>query len=106
MASAWQTAVVTAIERETATARTITLRPATPLGHRPGQHVVVRLTAPDGYTASRSSSIATPPIESGEIALTVELLPGGEVSAFLHDDLLVGDELEIRGPIGGWFTWE
>ena len=106
MASPWQAATVTAIAPETPTAKTISLRPATPLGHRPGQHVVVRLTASDGYTASRSYSIATPSTDGGEIDLTIERLPDGEVSTFLHDDLLVGDELEIRGPIGNWFTWQ
>jgi ferredoxin-NADP reductase len=70
-----------------------------------GQHYVVRLTAPDGYQAARSYSIASPPDESGEIELTVERLDDGEVSSFLHDELAVGDELEVRGPIGGWFVW-
>jgi ferredoxin-NADP reductase len=105
VASPWQTATVTSIGRETPSAVTIGLLSTTPLDHEPGQHVVVRLTAPDGYTASRSYSIATPPDPSGEIALTVERLPEGEVSTFLHDDLLVGDDLEIRGPIGSFFTW-
>jgi ferredoxin-NADP reductase len=76
------------------------------LDHRAGQHVIVRLTAPDGYTASRSYSIATPPDESKEFELTVERLEGGEVSAFLHDEVAVADDLEVRGPIGGWFVWE
>ena len=105
MGSAWQTAVVTAMERETATAKTITLRPAMPLGHRPGQHVVVRLTAPDGYTASRSYSVASAPDDTGEIELTVEKLVDGEVSEFVHDVVVPGDELEVRGPIGGFFAW-
>jgi ferredoxin-NADP reductase len=104
-ASPWQEATVTAVRPETTTAVTIGLRPTTPFDHRPGQHVVVRLTAPDGYTASRSYSIATPAQPDGEIELTVERLPEGEVSSFLHDDLIVGDVLEIRGPIGGYFVW-
>ena len=66
---------------------------------------MVRLTAPDGYTASRSYSVASAPDDSNEIELTVERLEGGEVSTFLHDDVAVGDELEVRGPIGGWFVW-
>ena len=74
--------------------------------HRAGQHYVVRLTAPDGYTASRSYSIASAPDGSAEIELTVERLEDGEVSTFLHDDVAVGDELEVRGPIGGWFVWD
>ena len=77
-----------------------------PFAHRAGQHVVVRLTAPDGYTASRSYSIASAPDGSPEIELTVERLEGGEVSTFLHDEVAVGDELEVRGPIGGWFVWD
>ena len=70
-----------------------------------GQHYVLRLTAPDGYTASRSYSVASAPDGSREIELTVERLPDGEVSSFLHDEVVVGDELEVRGPIGGWFVW-
>ena len=101
MAAPWQTATVTAIAPETPTAKTISLRPATPLGHRPGQHVVVRLTAPDGYNASRSYSVGSAPDGGHEIDLTVERLAEGEVSTFLHDELGVGDTLEVRGPIGG-----
>jgi ferredoxin-NADP reductase len=70
-----------------------------------GQHFVLRLTAPDGYTASRSYSVASAPDGSKEIELTVERLPEGEVSSFMHDEVVVGDELEVRGPIGGWFVW-
>ena len=66
----------------------------------------MRLTAPDGYTASRSYSVASPPDGSDEIELTVERLDDGEVSTFLHDVVEVGDELEVRGPIGGWFVWD
>jgi ferredoxin-NADP reductase len=78
---------------------------AEPRPHMAGQHYVVRLTAPDGYRASRSYSIASPPDGSGAIELTVERLDDGEVSSFLHDDLVVGDQVEVRGPIGGWFVW-
>ena len=73
--------------------------------HLPGQHCVMRLTAPDGYTAVRSYSIASAPDGSAEIELTIERLVGGEVSEFLHDEVIVGDVLEVRGPIGGWFVW-
>ena len=76
-----------------------------PSRHLAGQHYVVRLTAPDGYTASRSYSVASAPDESNEIELTVERLNGGEVSTFLHDVVEVGDEIEVRGPVGGWFVW-
>jgi ferredoxin-NADP reductase len=78
--------------------------PAWP-GHRAGQHVDVRLTAPDGYQAQRSYSIASGP-EDSELVLTVERLDDGEVSPYLVDELMVGDELELRGPIGGYFVWE
>ena len=75
-------------------------------GHRAGQHVDVRLTAPDGYQAQRSYSIASPPEDGMRVALTVERLDDGEVSSFLVDDVRTGDEIELRGPIGGYFTWD
>jgi ferredoxin-NADP reductase len=102
----WQHAAVIGIRPETPSAKTFRLRLERPSGHLAGQHYVVRLTAPDGYTASRSYSVASPPDGSAEIELTVERLPEGEVSMFLHDELVVGDELEVRGPIGRWFVWE
>ncbi len=74
-------------------------------GHRAGQHVDVRLTAEDGYQAQRSYSIASPP-EDPRLALTVERLEDGEISPYLTDELRPGDRLELRGPIGGYFTWE
>jgi ferredoxin-NADP reductase len=74
-------------------------------GHRAGQHVDVRLTAEDGYQAQRSYSIASAP-EDERLTLTVERLDDGEVSTYLHDELILGDELELRGPIGGYFVWE
>jgi ferredoxin-NADP reductase len=101
----WQTARVVSLTVETARATTIKLALTTPARHLAGQHYVVRLTAPDGYTASRSYSVASAPDDSGEIELTVERLDDGEVSTFLHDIVEVGDELEVRGPIGGWFVW-
>jgi ferredoxin-NADP reductase len=100
----WQPATVVALRPETARARTYVLRPSEPFVHRPGQHVVLRLTAPDGYVAQRSYSIASAP--GGDVELTVDRLEGGEVSTFLHDVVEVGDELELRGPIGGWFAWD
>jgi ferredoxin-NADP reductase len=72
--------------------------------HLPGQHCVIRLRAEDGYTAQRSYSIASDPADP-LVELMVECLPGGEVSGFLHDEVRVDDVLEVRGPIGGWFTW-
>jgi ferredoxin-NADP reductase len=101
----WQPATVVEIRRETATAKTFRLQLAEPANYLAGQHYVLRLTAPDGYTASRSYSVASAPDGSDEIELTVERLPEGEVSSFLHDEVVVGDELEVRGPIGGWFVW-
>src|ERR671937_2286662 len=74
-------------------------------GHRAGQHVDVRLTADDGYQAQRSYSIASAP-EDGYLVLTVERLDDGEVSPYLVGELRVGDELELRGPVGGYFVWE
>lgn len=74
-------------------------------GHRAGQHVDVRLTAQDGYQAQRSYSIASAP-EDEQLVLTVERLDDGEVSPYLADELRVGDELELRGPIGGYFVWD
>jgi ferredoxin-NADP reductase len=101
----WQTATVTDIRDETTRAKTLRLKLPAPSGHLAGQHYIVRLTAPDGYTATRSYSVASAPDGSDEIELTVERLEGGEVSTFLHDELAKGDELEVRGPIGGWFVW-
>jgi ferredoxin-NADP reductase len=95
-----------AIRTETHRAKTFRLRLEAPAPHLAGQHYVIRLTAPDGYTASRSYSVASAPDESGEIELTVERLEDGEVSTFLHDVAEVGDELEVRGPIGGFFVWD
>jgi ferredoxin-NADP reductase len=101
----WQTATVVGVHDETARAKTLRLALAAPERHVAGQHYVVRLTAPDGYTAQRSYSVASAPDDSGAVDLTVERLEGGEVSGFLHDVVEVGDELEVRGPIGGWFVW-
>jgi ferredoxin-NADP reductase len=103
--SRWQTATVIGVNDETARAKTFRLRLARSSGHIAGQHYVVRLTAPDGYTASRSYSVASAPDDSTDFEITVERLEGGEVSAFLHDEVRPGDELEVRGPIGGWFVW-
>lgn len=101
----WQIATVTDVRRETATARTLVLDVPDWPGHVAGQHLDVRLTAPDGYRASRSYSVAS--AWSGDsIELTVEQVPEGEVSPYLVDVLKVGDPLEIRGPVGGWFVWQ
>jgi ferredoxin-NADP reductase len=102
----WQIARIVDIARETPTAKTFRFELERPSAHRAGQHYIVRLTAPDGYTASRSYSVASAPDDSNVIDLTVERLEDGEVSTFLHDVAEVGDEIEVRGPIGGWFVWD
>ena len=101
----WRTATVVGLHDETATARTLVLEIRDWPGHVAGQHVDVRLTAPDGYSAVRSYSIASAPSFDGPIEITVERLPNGEVSPYLTKEVMVGDELELRGPIGGWFVW-
>jgi ferredoxin-NADP reductase len=90
---------------ETPNVRSIALDMPRWAGHRAGQHVDVRLTAEDGYQAQRSYSIASAP-EDDHLVLTVERLEDGEVSPYLVDELRPGDELELRGPIGGYFVWE
>jgi len=102
----WQTATVVSVTNETGRAKTFRLRLHQPAPHLAGQHYIIRLTAPDGYTASRSYSIASAPDGSPELDFTVERLDEGEVSTFLHDVAQPGDDLEVRGPIGGWFVWE
>src|SRR4051795_226766 len=101
---AWRLAAVTDVLVETHNAKTLVLDvPGWP-GHVAGQHVDIRLTAEDGYQAERSYSIASAP-ESRDLELTVERLDDGEVSPYLVDDTGPGDQFELRGPIGGWFTW-
>lgn len=102
----WQLATVTAIHPETAKVKTFTFSLPQWIPHRAGQHYDIRLTAEDGYRAQRSYSIASQPERAGEIDLTVELVEGGEVSAFMHEGVVVGDRIEVRGPIGGYFVWE
>ena len=102
----WQRARVASIRNETETAKTFRLVLEQPSAHLAGQHFILRLTAPDGYTASRSYSVASAPDGTNEIELTIERLAGGEVSTFMHDEVIVGDELEVRGPIGRWFVWD
>lgn len=100
----WTEAVTESVAPLTPTSRLLTLRvPGWP-GHLAGQHLDVRLTAPDGYQASRSYSVSAP--SDGELVeLSVERLDDGEVSPYLVDGLEPGDRLEVRGPIGGWFVW-
>jgi len=102
----WQFGEVLATQVETVRTKSITLAVPNWMGHRPGQHVDVRLTAEDGYQAERSYSIASPPEEDQRVTLTVERLDDGEVSPYLTDELRAGDKMELRGPIGGYFVWE
>jgi ferredoxin-NADP reductase len=101
----WIVAEVVGLIDETATARSIVLHCPGWLGHVAGQHVDIRLTAEDGYQAQRSYSIAAP-ADGEKVVITVELIDGGEVSPYLIEDLIVGDRMEVRGPIGGYFVWE
>jgi ferredoxin-NADP reductase len=106
MAIDWQLATVSATQDETPTVRSFTLALPSWSGHRAGQHVDLRLTAEDGYSVERSYSIASEPERAGELDITVERIEGGEVSPFLHEIVVPGDRLELRGPIGGYFVWE
>jgi ferredoxin-NADP reductase len=101
----WQLADVVESIEETPRVRSLVLRAPEWAGHRAGQHVDVRLTAEDGYQAQRSYSIASAP-EDESLVLTVERLDDGEVSPYLVDELRPGDQLELRGPIGGYFAWD
>jgi len=101
----WRLADVVEVVPETPRTKSLVLDVPDWEGHKAGQHVDVRLTAPDGYQAQRSYSIASAP-EDERLVLTVDRLDDGEVSPYLTDVLMEGDKLEFRGPIGGYFTWE
>ncbi len=101
---AWTTGEVIEIERFGDRLVKLRIEVADRIDHLPGQHYVIRLRAPDDYTAQRSYSVASDPADP-LLELMVECLPDGEVSGFLHDEARVGDVVELRGPIGGWFTW-
>lgn len=101
----WQIATVKEIKSETPKVKTFTLTLPNWTPHQAGQHYDMRLTAPDGYQAQRSYSIASEPERQGEIDLTVEKIEDGEVSPYMHDVLVPGDQIEVRGPIGGYFVW-
>ncbi|MDX6328936.1 MAG: hypothetical protein QOI83_1319, partial [Streptomycetaceae bacterium] len=104
-AATWQPAVITAIRRETPRASTFRLAVPGWTGHLPGQHCMLRLTADDGYTAQRHYSIASAPDDTGHIELTLDHVPGGEVSGHLHSIARPGDTVEVRGPVSGFFAW-
>jgi ferredoxin-NADP reductase len=101
----WQVGQVGETRAETPRTRTLVVDLPHWPGHRPGQHLDIRLTAEDGYQAVRSYSIASPP-EARQVEVTVERLDDGEVSPYLVDDVVPGDQLEFRGPIGGYFVWD
>src|SRR5215469_10979267 len=101
----WRLGRLTKRVEETPHVRTLVLAVPDWPGHKAGQHVDVRLTAPDGYHTERSYSIASAPEQSDQLVLTVERLDDGEVSPYLADDLAIGGQLEFRGPIGGYFVW-
>ncbi|MEV0456938.1 ferredoxin reductase [Catellatospora methionotrophica] len=101
---AWLAARLVAFRDETPSARTLVFDVPDWPGHLPGQHVDVRLTAEDGYSTERSYSIAAP-ADGTRVELTVQLVADGEVSPYLTGTLSIGDVIELRGPVGGWFVW-
>ncbi|MFC9926505.1 ferredoxin reductase [Streptomyces sp. NPDC127190] len=104
-ATTWQTATLTQIRRETPRAATFRLAVPGWAGHLPGQHLMLRLTAADGYTAQRHYSIASAPDDSGHLELTLDHVPGGEVSGWFHTVARPGDTVQVRGPLSGFFAW-
>src|SRR5262245_14655723 len=101
----WRSATIVEVIAETAHSKTLVLNVPGRPGHTAGQHVDVRLTAEDGYQAQRSYSIASEPTRA-TLSITIERLDDGEVSPYLTDALGVGDQMELRGPIGGYFVWD
>jgi ferredoxin-NADP reductase len=101
----WQIGTVSAIKRETPRVKSFRIALPMWMPHLPGQHYDVRLTAPDGYRAQRSYSIASSPLDDGEIELTIDRLEDGEVSPYFHDVVVEGDEVEVRGPFTSYFVW-
>jgi ferredoxin-NADP reductase len=101
----WQIATVTAIKAETPTVKSFRFALPMWMPHLPGQHYDVRLTAPDGYVAERSYSIASSPLDEGEVELTIDRLADGEVSPYFHDVVEEGDRVEVRGPFTSYFVW-
>lgn len=101
----WQPATITGIADETPRVKSFRFKPQKPFMFTAGQHAEIRLTAPDGYRAQRSYSISSPPEEMETFELTIERLDDGEVSPFFHEVAQVGDEIEVRGPLGGHFIW-
>jgi ferredoxin-NADP reductase len=104
-AAIWQTATLTEIRRETPGAATFRFAVPEWAGHLPGQHLMLRLTAQDGYVAQRHYSLASPPDDAGHIELTLDHVEGGEVSGWFHTVAKPGDSVEVRGPLSGFFAW-
>lgn len=102
----WQIATISGIRGETPRVKTFTLTLPAWMPHRAGQHYDVRLTAADGYQVERSYSIASEPERVGQVDLTIERIEDGEVSPYMHDVVMVGDRVQVRGPIGGYFVWD
>jgi ferredoxin-NADP reductase len=101
----WQIGTVIAIKPETPRVKSFRIAVPMWMAHLPGQHYEVRLTAPDGYSAQRSYSIASSPLDEGEIELTIDRLEDGEVSPYFHDVVREGDQVELRGPFTSYFVW-
>jgi ferredoxin-NADP reductase len=101
----WQIGTVTAVKTETPRVKSFRLELPMWMPHLPGQHYDVRLTAPDGYRAQRSYSVASSPLDEGEIELTIDRLDDGEVSPYFHEVLVEGDQVEVRGPFASYFVW-
>jgi ferredoxin-NADP reductase len=101
----WQVGTVTAVKTETPRVKSFRIELPMWMEHLPGQHYDVRLTAPDGYQAQRSYSIASSPLDRGEIELTIDRLDEGEVSPYFHDVVVEGDQVEVRGPFASYFVW-
>ncbi len=101
----WQIGTVTSIKPETPRVKSFRIEVPMWMPHLPGQHYDVRLTAPDGYRAQRSYSIASSPLDEGEIELTIDRLEDGEVSPYFHDVVVEGDQVEVRGPFASYFVW-
>jgi ferredoxin-NADP reductase len=101
----WQIGTVTRIKEETPRVKSFRIELSMWMAHLPGQHYDVRLTAPDGYRAQRSYSIASSPLDEGGIELTIDRLEDGEVSPYFHDVVAEGDQVEVRGPFTSYFVW-
>ena len=101
----WQSCVIDDIIQQTPSIKSFFLRLSKPFAHTAGQHVDIRLTAPDGYSAMRSYSIASSAVSTPIVEIAIERMPDAEVSPFFHDIAAIGDEIEVRGPLGGHFLW-